>query len=175
MDDVGRGDVGALYRLDKDGSFNPIISPVTIPNSLAWSPDGGTMYFSDTTSGTILAYDFDTNAGLPSRPRVFAKVEGPGTPDGSTVDAEGFLWNAEYDGWKITRYAPDGRIDRVVALPLRRPTCCAFGGPDLTTLFVTTASQKLTPEERAGQPLAGALLALEVGVRGIAEPAYGGP
>jgi sugar lactone lactonase YvrE len=94
--------------------------------------------------------------------------------DGSTVDAEGFLWNAEYNGGRITRYAPDGRVDRVIDFPFQNPTACAFGGPRLDTLYVTTASQRLTPEERSAQPLAGALLALDVGVRGLAEPRFKG-
>lgn len=172
MDDVGRGPSGTLYRLDPDGMLVPVLGRVTIPNSLAWSPDGTTMYFSDTTSHAITAYDFDAASGAPSRPREFARTVAPATPDGSTVDAEGCLWNAEYDGWKVTRYAPDGRVDRVIDLPVRRPTCCAFGGPALSTLFVTTASQNLTEAERAAQPLAGGLLAIEVGIRGLAEPFY---
>ncbi len=174
MDDVARGECGTLYRLEADRSLAPVLGPVTIPNSLAWSPDGATMYFSDTTSRAIMAYDFDTASGTPSRPRVFARTEGPGTPDGSTVDCEGFLWNAEYDGWRLTRYAPDGRVDRIVPMPIARPTCCAFGGPDLATLYVTTAAQKLTAAELAAQPLAGGLLALDAGVRGLPEPCYAG-
>jgi sugar lactone lactonase YvrE len=130
------------------------------------------MYFSDTTSPTINAYDFDPDSGTPSGERDFARTSPPGTPDGSTVDAEGYLWNCEYDGWKVTRYAPDGRIDFAIELPVQRSTSCAFGGPDLATLYVTTASQRLTDAERATQPLAGSLLAIDVGVRGLPEPAY---
>jgi sugar lactone lactonase YvrE len=174
MDDVGRGEIGTLYRMDTDHTLVPVISPVTIPNSLAWSPDGRIMYFSDTTSRTIMSYDFEPRSGTPSNARIFASLSGPSTPDGSTVDCEGFVWNAEYDGWRITRYAPDGRVDRVVDMPVQRPTCCAFGGPELSTLFVTTAAQRLSDDERARQPLAGALLALEVGVRGLPEPEYVG-
>jgi L-arabinonolactonase len=172
IDDVGRGPCGTLYRLGPDRILVPVLTHVTIPNSLAWSPDGTTMYFSDTTSYTITAYDFDTASGMPSRPREFARTTPPATPDGSTVDAEGYFWNAEYDGWRVVRYAPDGRVDRVIELPVKRPTCCAFGGPDLATLFVTTASQRLTEEERAAQPLSGCLLALDVGIRGLSEPSY---
>jgi sugar lactone lactonase YvrE len=168
MDDVGRGPIATLYRLDPDG-LTPMIAPITIPNSLSWSPDGTTMYLAGVEDGVITAYDFDPVAGVPSRPRRFARVAPPPGPDGSTVDAEGFLWNAEYDGWRLTRYAPDGSVDRVVDVPVQRPTCCTFGGPDLATLYVTTASQRLTAAELAEQPLAGGLLALDVGVCGLPE------
>jgi sugar lactone lactonase YvrE len=172
LNDRDRDATGTLFRLGPKLRLDPVLHPVTIPNSLAWSPDGTTMYFSDTTSREIWAYDFDAPTGTPSRRRVFARVPAPGTPDGSTVDAEGGLWNAEYDGWRVCRYLPDGKLDRVIALPVQRPTCCAFGGPGLRTLFVTTAAQKLSEQERAAQPLAGRLLALDVGIAGLPEPAY---
>lgn len=171
MDDVARGPVGTLYRLDSGHRMTSVLHPIIISNSLAFSPDSRTMYFSDTVSREIWAYDLDS-AGMPSNRRVFATVPAPGTPDGSTVDAEGFLWNAEWDGWRVVRYAPDGRVDRIIPMPVRHPTCCTFGGPDLTTLFVTSASLRLSDAERAAQPMAGGLLALEVGVKGVADPAY---
>lgn len=171
MDDVNRGPVGTLYRLDSGHRMTAVLHPIIISNSLAFSPDGETMYFSDTVSREIWAYDLDS-AGLPSNRRVFATVPAPATPDGSTVDAEGYLWNAEWDGARVVRYAPDGQIDRIIPVPVRHPTCCTFGGPDLTTLFVTTASLRLSAAERAAQPMAGGLLALEVGIKGVADPAY---
>lgn len=108
---------------------------------------------------------------------MFATTQAPAFPDGSAVDAEGFLWNAQYNGWRVVRYAPDGRIDRVVELPVKRPTSCAFGGPDLQTFYIRTAqltpaSQPMSAEELAGQPQAGALFALETGVRGRVEPQF---
>ena len=172
LNDRDRDASGTLFRLGPKLQLDPVLGSVTIPNSLAWSPDGATMYFTDTTSREIWAYDFDVLTGTPSRRRVFARVQAPGTPDGSTVDAQGGLWNAEYDGRRVCRYLPDGRLDRVIDLPVQRPTCCAFGGPGLRTLFVTTAAQKLSEEERARQPLAGRLLALDVGIAGLPEPAY---
>ncbi len=172
MDDIARGPTGTLYRLDSGYRMTAVLHPVIISNSLAFSPDSRTMYFSDTVSREIWAYDFDSEAGLPSNRRVFATVPAPGTPDGSTVDAEGYLWNAEFDGARVVRYAPDGQVDRIIQMPVLRPTCCTFGGPDLTTLFVTTASLRLSAAELAAQPLAGGLLALEVGVKGVADPAY---
>ena len=172
MDDVGRGPVGTLYRLGRDGALTPALSPLTIPNSLAWSPDGTTMYLAGPEQDTIMSAVFDPDTGTPGTPRAFARPDPPAKPDGSTVDADGFLWNAEYDGWRLTRYAPDGRIDRVLELDVQRPTCCTFGGPDLSTLFVTTASQKLTEAELAEQPRAGALLAVQPGVAGLPDPVY---
>lgn len=171
MDDVLRGPVGTLYRLDSGHRITAVLHPIIISNSLAFSPDGRTMYFSDTVSREILAYDLDS-AGTPSNRRVFATVPAPATPDGSTVDAEGYLWNAEWDGARVVRYAPDGQVDRIIPMPVRHPTCCTFGGPDLTTLFVTTASLRLSAVESAAQPMAGGLLAIEVGIKGVADPAY---
>ena len=172
MHNITRAPQGVLYRLDGPGELMPALSGIHIPNSLAWSPDGRTMYFADSLLYTIFAYDFDTASGRMGDKRVFATTQAPGFPDGSTVDAEGFLWNAQFDAWRIVRYAPDGRIDRVLELPVQRPTCCAFGGPNLDILYVTTASQKMTREELDAQPLAGALLALDVGVRGLPEPRF---
>jgi sugar lactone lactonase YvrE len=103
---------------------------------------------------------------------VFATMDGPGVPDGSSADSEGFVWNAAFDAGCLIRYAPDGRVDRTVALPVSRPTACAFGGPDLATLYVTTARFRLPPEKLAAEPDAGGLLALDVGARGLPEPMY---
>ena len=105
-----------------------------------------------------------------SNERTFVETHAPGFPDGSTVDADGYLWNAEFNAWRVVRYAPDGRVDRVIELPAERPTSCAFGGPNLDVLYVTTASQWMTESELAAQPMAGALLAIEVSVRGLTEP-----
>jgi L-arabinonolactonase len=174
MHDVTRGPVGSLYCLDAWRRCTAMFGGVRAPNSLAWSPDDRTMYFADSYLETIFAFGFDPATGALGEQRTFAHVQPPGMPDGSTVDAEGFLWNAEYDGGRVTRYAPDGRVERVIELPLQRPTACAFGGPDLETLYITTACQKLTPAERARQPLAGALLALDVGVHGLPEGRYTG-
>jgi sugar lactone lactonase YvrE len=145
----------------------------SIPNGLAWSPDGRIMYFADTLAGAIDAFDYDLTDGITSNRRAFARTAGqPGGPDGATVDADGFLWSAQYDGGCVTRYTPDGRVNRRVALPVQRPTSCAFGGPRLDTLFVTTASQELSAAELAAQPLAGRVLALDAGVCGRSEPQF---
>jgi sugar lactone lactonase YvrE len=172
MHNLTRAPEGVLYRLDRRHRLAAMHSGVCIPNSLAWSPDGRTMYFADSLLYTIFAYDFDTTSGEMSAGRVFATTKAPAFPDGSTVDADGYLWNAEFNGWRVVRYAPDGRIDRFIEMPTHRPTCCAFGGPNLDILYITTASQQMSPDELAKQPLAGSLLAVDAGVRGLVEPRF---
>ena len=172
MHNLTRAPEGVLYRLDQRRVLAAVQSGICIPNSLAWSPDGRTMYFADSLLYTIFAYDFDATSGTMSGKRVFATTRAPAFPDGSTVDAEGCLWNAEFNGWRVVRYAPDGRVDRVIDLPTHRPTCCAFGGPNLDILYITTASQRMSPDELAKQPLAGALLAVDANVRGLVEPRF---
>jgi sugar lactone lactonase YvrE len=104
--------------------------------------------------------------------QVFAQSAPPSFPDGSAVDAEGFVWNAEFNGGRLLRYAPDGRLDREIALPVERPTCCAFGGPNLDILYITSTSQNMSETERLAHPLAGALMAMRPGVRGLPEPRF---
>ena len=131
---------------------------VRISNSIAFSPDGRRMYFADTPIKVIRCYDYDLDTGELSGERMFAAlVQGPGAPDGSTVDADGCLWNAEWGGGRVVRYTPDGRVDRVVALPCAQVTCCAFGGARLDRLFVTTARTGLDAGALAREPHAGAL------------------
>ena len=104
--------------------------------------------------------------------QVFAESAPPAFPDGSAVDAEGFVWNAEFNGGRLLRYAPDGRLDRVIHLPVERPTCCAFGGPNLDILYITSTSQNMTELERQENPMAGALMAIVPGVHGLPEPRF---
>jgi sugar lactone lactonase YvrE len=158
--------VGSLYRVGADLVPTRMAGVIGIPNSIAWSPDGRTMYFADTLASAIYAYDFDPDLGALWNRRVFAAPEGRGYPDGSCVDAEGFLWNARWEGGCVIRFAPDGRIDRVVEIPAQRVTCCAFGGDDLATLFVTTSRLHLSEDELRSQPDAGGLFAVRPGVRG---------
>ncbi len=103
-----------------------------------------------------------------------AALAHPPLPDGSAIDEDGHLWNAEWDGWRIVRYTPEGTVDRVVEMPVQRPTSCMFGGPDLSTVFVTSASRGLTPDQLAQQPGAGGLFALATDTRGIPETRFGG-
>lgn len=171
MHNLTRAPEGVLYCLE-GRELRAVRSGIRIPNSLAFSPDGRTMYFADSLRYELYRYDYDAERGAMGGEHVLARTTPPGFPDGSTVDAEGFLWNAEFNAARLVRYAPDGRVDRVVPVPVPRPTCCAFGGPDLDVLYVTTASQQMTPEELEARPLAGALLAFDVGVRGLPEPRF---
>ena len=167
--------IAGLARLDPDLSLHAMEKGVGTSNSIAWSPDDRTFYYSDTSARVIWAYDFDLDAGTIGNRRVFSDMDGqPGGPDGSTVDAEGFLWNAQWGGWRLVRYASDGRIDRIVPMPVAQPTSCAFGGPDLATLYVTSARTGLSDADVARQPQAGGLFALDLGVRGLPEPRFAG-
>jgi sugar lactone lactonase YvrE len=165
---------GTFFRIDPDLTVTRTIESFIVPNSVAFSPDDRTFYFADTRAYTIWAFDLDLAEGRISNRRVFATASAPpGRPDGSCVDQDGFLWNAEFAGGRLVRYAPDGRIDRIVPLPVSHPTCCAFGGADLGTLFVTSAAEESMTGEPAG-PVSGKLIALDVGVRGLPEPAFAG-
>jgi sugar lactone lactonase YvrE len=166
---------GSFYRIGADRSVQPLFNAVTVPNSTAFSPDDGTLYFADTPCHVIWAFDFDIEAGAISNRRVFADLSGrKAYADGSCIDAEGFLWNAEYGGRRLTRYAPDGRVDRSIELPVTYPTCCCFGGDKLDTLYVTSAMPRPKPGGPAPSAIEGGVLALDVGVRGLPEAAFGG-
>jgi L-arabinonolactonase len=175
MNKVGGGTTGTLYRLDTDRRLTPLRSDVGISNTIAFSPDGGTLYFADTAASDLGAYAYDPESGaLGARRNFTVPTDLPGFPDGSAVDAEGYLWNARWDGWCLVRFAPDGRVDRIVELPVQRPTSCAFGPPGSTTLYVTSAAFDLAPDVLARQPWAGGLLAVEVGVTGVPRPPFEG-
>jgi L-arabinonolactonase len=163
---------GRLYRLEQ-GRIETVDDGIWVANGMCWSPDDRLMYFADSHVKTLFVYDFNLAAGKIGPRRIFATMDDrPGVPDGSSVDAEGFVWNAVFDGGCLVRYAPDGRIDRTVPLPVSRPTACAFGGADLATLYVTTARFRLAPDKLAAETHAGGLLALDVGVKGLLEPLY---
>lgn len=166
---------GSLYRIDPGGVWAKVDDGFVVPNGPAFSPDGRTLYLADTPTGRIFAYDLDRATGDLSNRRVFVQVPpGDGLPDGMTVDAEGGLWSCHWDGWRITRYTPDGSVDRIVRFPVPQVTSCCFGGPDLRTLYVTTAAVDLDAGTRARAPLAGGLFAFEPGVDGLPEPRFGG-
>ena len=166
---------GALYRLDPDLSVHRMEEGLGCPNGMAWSPDDRLMYLCDTWARKIFVYDFDAAEGVLRKRRLFAQLrEAEGYPDGLTVDADGFIWNAHYDGWRITRYAPDGKIDLVVRMPVQHVTSLTFGGPDNATLYVTSASVRLSEQDRSRQPSAGNVFAIETGVQGISESPFAG-
>ncbi len=158
---------GAIYRY-AEGRLEKLVDGVTVPNAICFSPDGGTAYFTDTHSRKIMRWSLD-DAGWPvGEAEVFIDhADGPGFPDGAAVDGAGYLWNAQWDGWRIARYAPDGTLDRVVELPVARPTCPAFGGPDLGVMYVTSASVGLKAATLAKQPHAGAVFAVDLEVSGL--------
>jgi sugar lactone lactonase YvrE len=168
MNDLEREATGGLFSLDGRLHCTQVEGGVAVPNSLAWSPDEKTMYFADTDTRLIHAYDFDVQTGRRRPARVFADLrDGPCRPDGATVDAHGCLWGAEVGSGRVVRYAPDGRELMVVQLPVTRVTSLTFGGADLRTLFITTARQKLDDDELRQQPHAGALFAMQAPVAGL--------
>lgn len=175
MWDFGLRRTGSLYRLDPDLVCERILNGLTVPNAVAFSPANDRVYIADTPIGTIDMLAIDPRTGEIS-PRTTCVAAGlaPGRPDGATVDCEGFIWNARYGGGSLARFAPDGRLDRIVPLPVKNPTACVFGGRDLDTLFVTTARQGLDETELDSQPMAGAVLAFKPGVKGLREPAFKG-
>lgn len=164
---------GSLYRMDPDLSVHRMDTGFVCSNGIGWSPDDRTMYFVDSMIGAIFAYEFDLTTGELGQRRTFAHLrEEEGAPDGLTVDAEGHVWVAIWDGWRINRYAPDGAIVDEIAMPVPRPSSCMFGGPDLRTLFVTSASSgrdRLDRSALSRGPLSGGLFALEPGVAGLPE------
>ena len=166
---------GALLRIDADFAVTPILADITISNGLAWSPDGRTMYHADTPTRTIHAYDYDTDAGLPVQRRVFAQWQGESDrPDGGTVDSAGNYWSAFYRGGKVVQIAPDGATLAEFAVPAMCPTMCAFGGPDLKTLYVTSARQQRDADELTRLPQSGGIFAMQVDIPGLPEPHFAG-
>lgn len=166
---------GTLYRFDRDLSVARRESGIRTSNGIGWSPDDRTMYYTDTRVNRIWAYDFDPETGENTNRRVFVAVdEAAGHPDGLTVDSAGCVWSANWGGGHVVRYRPDGGIERTVELPVARPTSVAIGGPDLATLYVTSAWEGLTVAERAAQPLAGHIFALDLDVPGLPEPRFAG-
>ncbi len=166
--------IGQLYRLDTDYRVTVMDRGFTVSNGIGWSPDDRVMYFTDTTARRIYRYDFDVASGQVSNRRVFVEAEpGHGGPDGMTVDAQGYVWSAQFDRWCIHRYAPDGSLDRSIRMPVQRPTTCMFGGPDLATLYVTSARVGLAADADVAQPQAGNVFALDPGVRGLPESRFG--
>lgn len=164
---------GILYCVRPDGSWRLGDSGFAVCNGPAFSPDGKTMYFSDSAGRRILAYDVEQNADAPRGRRIFAQfADHDGLPDGLTVDAEGGVWCAQYGGGRVSRFAPDGRLLQAIALPCPIVTAPAFGGPDLTTLFVTTGWSPGVGAAADETGPGGAVFALETGIRGLPEPAF---
>ena len=174
MDDGQKSATGSLYRVDADRRWHRMDSGYGVTNGPAFSPDGRTLYHTDSAAGTIFAFDAAPDGSISDK-RTFIEIPpDAGHPDGMTVDAEGHLWVAHWDGWRLTRFRPDATVERVIEIPVARVTSCAFGGPALDRLYVTTASTGLDAEARARQPLAGGLFEAPVGVRGLPAPRFAG-
>jgi sugar lactone lactonase YvrE/DNA-binding IclR family transcriptional regulator len=167
---------GNLFRVDPDGNWKKMDTGFTVANGLGWSPDNKRMYFTDSTRRTIYVYDFDLLSGNIANRRNFITLRAnEGTPDGLTVDEEGCLWVAVWDAWRVSRYSPQGEELLRIKMPVPRPTSCCFGGPDLDTLYVTSASVRLNEDALRAAPLSGSLFAIKIpGVRGLPETTFAG-
>lgn len=174
MDDEEAEASGALYRLDSGLGCARIDDGYKVTNGPAFSPDGRLMYHNDSARQVTYVFDLDS-AGEASDRRVFARFgEGDGYPDGMTVDSEACLWIAFWDGWCLRRFSPDGELLHTLEMPVARPTSCAFGGPDLDRLFVTSASIGLDQKALEMQPYAGGLFLAKPGVSGLADAPFAG-
>jgi sugar lactone lactonase YvrE len=160
---------GELYRLDPDGTHHTLLHNVGIANGLGWSPDRQTMYWTDSYQATIFAFDYDLATGAITRQRPFVRVkqdEKTIVPDGLCVDAEGCVWSAQWNGWQIVRYDPQGRIMLRVPIPAQRVTSCCFGGENNDQLFITTARTGLSDQELKSQPHAGDVFTCQTDTHG---------
>ncbi|MFN3545857.1 MAG: SMP-30/gluconolactonase/LRE family protein [Mesorhizobium sp.] len=165
---------GGLYRVDPAGKANRVAEDVIVSNGIAFSPDGRTLYFTDTRRHLCFAFDLDLDDGAVTGRRVLADHTASGDrPDGACVDVDGCIWMAFFAGGRIVRHRPDGTVDRTIALPITNPTCLCFGGSDLNTLYVTSATKFLTPGQLDAEPLAGALLAIHGAGQGLPEHRFG--
>ena len=168
MDDAEQVHSGTLYRWSAAEGLSPMVRRVGVSNGLGWSPAADVFYFTDSLRQRIWRADFDLATGQIGPLERFVDVEeDAGAPDGLTVDSEGFVWSAHWDGWRITRYDPDGAVDRVIPFPGPRPTSLCFGGPDLRTLYVTSARIGVADADLARATEAGSLFALDCDVAGL--------
>ncbi len=168
LDEQGLRPLSSVISYDGAGQLATLISDVGCTNSLAFSSDGTTMYFADTSDRYIYRYSYDPATGRPGDRNLFASLPpGGGRPDGSTVDAQDHLWNAEWGGSRVTCYDPAGAVVARVELPVSNITCCSFGGPDLTTLFITSARDGLSDAQLAAQPQAGSLFVCDLAAAGL--------
>jgi sugar lactone lactonase YvrE len=158
---------GTVFRFRQSTGAQAMFGDVTISNGIGWSPDRATLYFVDSGPGSIHSYDVNVRGEI-SRPHLFADFDTAteGTPDGLCVDNEGFIWVAVWGGWEVRRYAPTGELVARVRVPTAQPSCCAIGGANETTLYITTAQEDLATSQLDDQPDAGRLFAVNVGVTG---------
>ncbi len=170
----GSEPVGSLYRLDADRSLHSMATDIYVSNGLGWSPDNSIMYYCDSGTGSIRAWDFDAQSGGLSNERPFVSAEpGGGAPDGLTVDSEGCVWSARWGGWKVVRHDPQGRVISELKLPVSCVSSVMFGGPRLDELYITTARTDMA-QHGGEQEQAGSLFCARPGVSGLPEAAWGG-
>jgi sugar lactone lactonase YvrE len=167
-------DTGGLYRVTANGEVTRHFDDVGVSNGPCWSPDDRTFYFSDSKKQIIWAFDYDAGQGTLSNQRVLNDTKDHGYPDGATVDADGFVWSARWDGRCVLRIDPKGRIDRIVEMPVQRPTCCVFGGPKLDVMYVTSSRAHLSADELRLRPLNGGVLCFSPGVKGALKNRFAG-
>ncbi|MDC0589679.1 SMP-30/gluconolactonase/LRE family protein [Porticoccaceae bacterium] len=172
MVESGDRGAGALYCFDQQLQVASKVSGLTISNGLCWSPDSTVMYHTDTPSRRINAYDFDAATGAIANQRCLVRTEKGCFPDGSSVDAEGYIWNAQWGASQVVRYSPEGEVDFVLPLPVSQPTCVAFGGPRLDRLFVTSATQGFDEQTLSAEPEAGNVLVFQTNISGIADARF---
>ena len=172
MVEYGEQGAGALYCLDHQLNVSSPLSGLSISNGLCWSPDGKLMYHTDTPSRRICRYNFDTDSGAISNQTLLVHTEKGCFPDGATVDAEGYIWSAQWSASQVVRYSPEGAVDFVLALPVSQPTCVSFGGPDLNQLFITSAYQGMDVKARKAEPQAGNLFIFQTDIKGIGDPTF---
>lgn len=168
---------GELYRLDPDGTQHTLLSEIGISNGLGWSPDRNRMYYTDSLKRTIFIYNYDLDGGAISNQQPFVQLPDDGSgvvPDGLCVDAEGCIWSAQWNGWQVVRYDPQGKPLVTIKLPAQRVTSCCFGGDRWDQLFITTARTGLTDAELASQPHAGDLFIVQTNTTGQATNFFGG-
>jgi sugar lactone lactonase YvrE len=159
--------LGRLYRLDLDGKLTRLLEGIGCSNGLGFTPDRKRMYYTDSPKREIYLFDYDRGSGAITNQRVFVRTpEGEGSPDGMTVDAEGFVWSARWDGGCLARYAPNGTEERRISFPARKVSSVTFGGEDYTDIYVTTAGGDQKREEGPG---AGGLFRINLGIRGVPE------
>jgi L-arabinonolactonase len=176
MDYEEREPLGGLYRLDPDLKVTQLETGIIVSNGPCWSLDGRTLYFADSWTRRIWAYDYDTATGDLRSRRIFADFDGHlrGYPDGATVDAEGYVWSAEVYGGRLVRFAPDGTVDRLVGMPVDSITSVMFGGPNLDILYVTSMARPFQGRRRQEREAGGLFAVHGLGVRGVPEPRFKG-
>jgi len=174
MDNSEKERIGRLWRIDSSGEASVFLDGIGVANTLAWDMLRGRFYFADSMVGDIYVFDYDRkNAEITGRKTFFHRNSAPGVPDGSAIDEDGYLWNARWDGGCVIRISPDGELDRVVELPVQRPTSCAFGGSGMKTLFVTSAANASSAPPGSAD-VGGAVFVVDVNVAGSRIPLYSG-